>query len=201
MTDAEATSFLFLQDEPIQVDVALVFGSHEEPLSQARARHAASLYQNGFAPLIVLTGGATTSEALPEAVFMAGILADCGVPKSAMLLEGESRNTIENIRNSLQLLDRKGLLVAPCKVLLVSCPWHMRRIVEIARRLFPLGTTLISVPHSACCTAGNWSESAVCRSRVQNELRLLRATPLARGTQTQARGSGSLERNDPAKSP
>jgi uncharacterized SAM-binding protein YcdF (DUF218 family) len=179
MTDAEATRFLFLEDEPTQADVALVFGSNEESLSQARARHAGLLYQKGFAPLIVLTGGATTPEAVPEAVFMARVLADHGVPKPAMLLEAASRNTVENIRNSVQLLDKKDLLGASPKVLLVSCPWHMRRIFEISRRLFPVGTVLVSAPHSECCTARNWSESAICRSRVQNELRLLLATPIA----------------------
>jgi uncharacterized SAM-binding protein YcdF (DUF218 family) len=178
MTDAEATRFLFRQDEPRQANVALVFGSNEQALSQARARHAAWLYQNGFAPLIVLTGGAATPETLPEASFMARILADHRIPNSAMLLEAASRNTIENIRNSLRLLDQQGFIAEPFKVLLVSCPWHMRRILEISRRLFPIGTVLVSTPHSERCTAGNWSESADCRCRVQNELRLLRATPL-----------------------
>jgi hypothetical protein len=109
---------------------------------------------------------------------MARILADHEIPKSATLLEAASRNTVENVHNSLRLLEKEGLIAESFKILLVSCPWHMRRILEISRRLFPIGTVLISAPHSECCTAGNWSESADCRSRVQNELRLLRATPL-----------------------
>lgn len=178
MTDAEATKLLFRQDELTQADVALVFGSNEESLSQARARQASWLYRNGFAPIIVLTGGTNAPEALPEAVSMAKVLADHGVSQSAMLLEVASRNTVENVRNSLQLLGERHLLTAPFKVLLVSCPWHMRRLLEIAKRIFPLETVLVSAPHSECCTAGNWSSSAVCRSRVQNELRLLGVTPL-----------------------
>jgi uncharacterized SAM-binding protein YcdF (DUF218 family) len=178
MTDSEATKLLFRQDEPTKADVALVFGSNEELLSQARARQASWLYSNGFARIVVLTGGTNAAEALPEAVYMAKILADHGVPQSATVLEVTSRNTVENVRNSLHLLDERRLVTEPFKVLLVSCPWHMRRILEIAKRIFPLGTGLFSAPHSECCTARDWSRSPICRSRVQNELRLLGAAPL-----------------------
>jgi uncharacterized SAM-binding protein YcdF (DUF218 family) len=178
LTDAEATKMLFRQDEPTKADVALVFGSNEELLSKARARQASWLYLNGFVRLVVLTGGTNEPEALPEAVCMAKVLSDHGIPQSAMLLEVTSRNTVENVRNSLHMLDEKNLLTEPFKILLVSCPWHMRRIFEISKRIFPLGTGLVSAPHSECCTATNWSTSPICRSRVQNELRLLGATPL-----------------------
>lgn len=178
MTDAEATRLLFCRDEPTQADIAIVFGAADEPLSRARARHAAWLYHEGYAPIVLLTGGTRVLPSTTEAAFMAGVLAELDVPQAAILLEVESRNTVENIRNVLRLLNQRKLLSANLKVLLVSCPWHMRRILHTSKRLFPAGVRLISTPHSECCTAENWSRSSACRSRIQNELRLLGAISL-----------------------
>ena len=62
---------------------------------ERRAEHAARLYREGRAPLVVVTGG--VGEYGPsEASVAAGVLARAGVPREAILLEDSSTSTWEN---------------------------------------------------------------------------------------------------------
>jgi len=174
MTESEATQLLFVRDEPERADLAIVFGSREPSLCEVRARHGARLYRDGLVPTILLTGGETIRGKVSEAEYMSNILADAGIPRAAILLEVESRNTIENVKNALRVLRRRSLVSSGLKILLVSCPWHMRRVLVIAGAIFPPGTTLLTTPHTECCTATSWTTSIRCRAYVQNELSLLK---------------------------
>ncbi|GIX30234.1 MAG: hypothetical protein KatS3mg124_0706 [Porticoccaceae bacterium] len=87
-----------------------------------RVWYAARLYRAGRAPLVVLSGGAAPGR-LPEAVAMAALIRDLGVPDQALLLEEESRNTRGNARNTARLLAPLGIR----RVLLVTSAWHMER--------------------------------------------------------------------------
>ncbi len=111
MTADEAASDLFVRDEPQQAGLGLVFGNCDPELSQQRARQAAALYQLGFVPRLLLSGGAgATADGTPEAERMARKLIALGVPEEALLLEARSRNTHENVKNALALLRDAGLL-------------------------------------------------------------------------------------------
>ena len=59
----------------------------------------------------------------PEADAMLQFLVDLGVPADRVLLEGRSRTTYENARETEQLLAAKGIE----RVLLVTSALHMRR--------------------------------------------------------------------------
>ena len=174
MTDDEITDLLFLCDPPGRSDLAIVFGSHEPTLAVERARHAASLYRSGLTPRLLFTGGPTSDESLSEAEAMAAVAGDAGVPAEAILLERESRTTVENLTLSVALLRRHGLLDSLSVLHLVSCPWHMRRVGLLARTLFGSAVRLLASPHEATCTASSWVASAECRRRVFAELRLVR---------------------------
>lgn len=89
-----------------------------------RVWHAARVYRAGKAPLIVASGGSEPDvSAMPEAEAMAGFLAELGVPPTAILREGRSRNTRENAEFTAALL--RGRQVR--SVLLVTSALHMRR--------------------------------------------------------------------------
>lgn len=177
MTADEAASDLFVRDEPQQADLGLVFGNCDPELSQQRARQAAALYQQGFVPRLLLTGGAgATADGTPEAERMARELIALGVPEEALLLEALSRNTHENVKNALALLRDAGLLPKISAVLLVSCPWHMRRVLLLARHVFPASIRLLCCPHQESCTESTWPHSLDCRRFIQDELRLLART-------------------------
>jgi len=102
------------------------------------------LYQAEKAPTIVLSGGSiswrTQAAALPEAVLMAEILGQLGVPEARILVEGTSRNTRENAVFSKKLLEGKNIDT----ILLCTSALHMPRALACFRK-----TGLKAVPAPA----------------------------------------------------
>lgn len=128
------------QEEPAQAIVVL--GGSTSPrvaprvtvdLSDSgdRLLQAARLFRAGKAPLIVVSGGiAHEGDAgIPEAISMSEVLVELGIPRNAILLEGESRNTHENCREVTTLLEQRGI----DEVLLVTSAVHMRRALATCR--------------------------------------------------------------------
>src|SRR5262245_32250067 len=72
-------------------------GGVASPALEARAAHAAHLYRQGLAPLLLLSGG--TPEGPPsEAEVARALVVRAGVPASACIVEDRSRSTFENAR-------------------------------------------------------------------------------------------------------
>src|SRR5437588_4273754 len=103
MKDDELTRLLFVKDEPEPSSLALVFGHHDRTVSAKRARHAARLYLAGLVPTVLLTGGLVRG-IVSEADEMALVARAEGVPERSLLLERSSKNTFENVSQSLALL-------------------------------------------------------------------------------------------------
>jgi uncharacterized SAM-binding protein YcdF (DUF218 family) len=97
--------------------------------SADRIWEAARLYKEGIAPRIIVSGGGflATGPATTEAEAMKRFLMDLGVPDSAIVSEGQSNNTIENIFNVRKLVGDKP-------VALVTSGEHMPRAMRIAAR-------------------------------------------------------------------
>jgi uncharacterized SAM-binding protein YcdF (DUF218 family) len=108
---------------------AAQYAGKPSPVLRARVDHAVGLWQRGFAPTLVMTGGRgpgdTTSEA---AVARRHALAN-GIPDSAVLVETESRSTTEALQNVAAMLG-----TGRRDVILVSDPFHMLRLSILARR-------------------------------------------------------------------
>ncbi len=90
---------------------------------------AARLYKQGIAPRIIVSGGgflsANNGPATTEAEAMRRFLVELGVPDSAIVSEGSSNNTIENIYNVQKM-------VGDHPVALVTSAYHMPRAMRIA---------------------------------------------------------------------
>ncbi len=91
---------------------------------------AARLYRQGVAPRIIVSGGgflaANSGPATTEAEAMRRFLVELGVPDAAIVSEGNSDNTIENIRNVRAMVQDKP-------VALVTSGYHMPRALRIAK--------------------------------------------------------------------
>ena len=87
-----------------------------------RVWHAARLWKAGKAPVIVASGTGELEATVP-------LLLDFGVPRGAIVVDNESRNTYENSRFTERLLlERLGPSTnAPPSILLVTSAWHMPR--------------------------------------------------------------------------
>lgn len=91
-----------------------------------RVWHAARLYHAGKVPLLVLSGGSDPDlSPVSEAKAMLMLVHDLGVPDSAVVLEGASRNTRENASFTAALLKARDVR----RVLLVTSAMHMARAV------------------------------------------------------------------------
>ena len=124
------------RDERRPAEAILVLGAaqwngHPSPVLQARLDHAVELYQAGYAPRVVLTGGVGDGDVLSEATVAASYIHDRGVPLQALLLEERGRSSLESMRGAAAMLDAAGL----SRVLLVSDPPHMLRVLRMAHAL------------------------------------------------------------------
>ncbi|WP_029815904.1 YdcF family protein [Vibrio parahaemolyticus] len=95
------------------------------------AEHAAALYHQKLAPLIVFSGGeGRFTDGLfekSEAETFADIARLAGVPSDAILVETRSTNSGENVRFTEQLLKEKGI---QCEsIILVQKPFMERRAI------------------------------------------------------------------------
>jgi uncharacterized SAM-binding protein YcdF (DUF218 family) len=110
--------------------------------ASSRVWHAAALYRAGKARWVVVAAGNRPEQATEqvEAEVIGQILFQLGVPRSAIVLEGESRTTRENARNVRPILDRLGVR----RVLLVTSAQHMPRALQTFTKVWgPGGPQLI----------------------------------------------------------
>jgi uncharacterized SAM-binding protein YcdF (DUF218 family) len=96
-----------------------------------RVLHAARLYRAGKVGKIIVSGGFIPWRGVPisEAATMRDLLLEWGVPASAVIMEGASRNTRENAINTRELLEVNQI----DSVLLVTSALHMRRALASFR--------------------------------------------------------------------
>lgn len=123
------------QDERQPVDAIIVLGAAQyngrpSPVLRARLNHALSLYREGLAPLVVVTGGIGRGDTTSEAVVGQRYLVAHGVPEGAVVAQGEGRTTKASMSAVTAWLHGRGLR----RVLLVSDPFHMFRLRLEARR-------------------------------------------------------------------
>ena len=83
---------------------------------------------------IVVSGGQGPDEPSTEARAMADYLMEDGVAEDQILLEDQSHNTSQNLRNSAQLLEEKGYDLEQTQVLVVSNGFHLTRAKMLAQR-------------------------------------------------------------------
>ena len=118
-----------------KADCILVLGSHDLRV----AERGAELYSQGYASLIIFSGGLgrLTKEIWreSEAEKFAEIAEKIKVPKEAMLIENKSSNTGENILFAQKLLEEKGL--NPESFIVVQKPYMERRTYATFKKQWP----------------------------------------------------------------
>ena len=102
-----------------------------------RVWHAARLWKASKAPLIILSG--THEEESSKT-----LLLDLGIPKSAILVDNESRNTYENSRFTEDVIKSHKISNSSPKVIVVTSAWHLPRAIGNFSK-----TTLTPIPSPA----------------------------------------------------
>lgn len=125
-------------------DCILTLGTYDERVAQ----RGAELYLQGFAPLIVFSGGlsqfAKDNWGETEADHFAKIAIQMGVPSKDILIENKSTNTGENIQFSQKILKENGL--DPQSFIIVQKPYMERRSYATFKKHWPEKKVLVTSP-------------------------------------------------------
>lgn len=128
-------------------DCIFVLGSHDTRV----ADRAAGLFLEGWAPLLIFSGGlGRLTEGMwaeTEAEKFAQIALHHGVPKEAILVENKSTNTGENITFTHTLLQSKNL--QPQSFIVVQKPYMERRSFATFMKHWPNKKLLVTSPQIA----------------------------------------------------
>lgn len=108
---------------------AAQYNGRPSPVFRARLEHAVSLYHEGYAPLLVVTGGKAEGDRTTEGAAARQFAIEHDVPAEAILVEDQGRTTLESLQAVGQMLRERGATTA----LFVSDRAHMLRVLRIAR--------------------------------------------------------------------
>lgn len=127
-----------------KVDAIIVLGSHDGIV----AERGAKLFLEGWAPLLVFSGGlgAITSRLWdePEAERFARIASAMGVPRESILVEPRSTNTGENVLFTRRILQERRIETRA--ILAVHKPYMERRTWATFRKLWPEVDVIVTSP-------------------------------------------------------
>lgn len=133
-----------MNHELTKADCILALGSHDLRV----ADRAADLYLQGWAPLVIMSGGLGnfTQEMWTEkeADKFAAIAVQKGVPPDAILVENQSTNTGENIMFTQQLLKARGLDMQ--RFIVVQKPYMERRSYATFKKHWPDKRLMVTSP-------------------------------------------------------
>lgn len=123
-------------DQARPVDAIVVMGAAQyngrpSPQLQARLDQVVVLWNEGIAPLVVVTGGNQPGDKFTEAGASAAYLAEHGVNAAAILQENKGHSSWESLRAVATILHDRG----SHRVLMVSDPFHSLRIRLMAEDL------------------------------------------------------------------
>lgn len=120
-------------DEARPVDAIIVMGAAQyngrpSGVLSARLDHALALYEQGYAPLVIVTGGNQPGDVYTEAGVGDTYLQDRGVPPDAIVVEDESSDTWASMQNVARSVEGRGVET----VLIVSDGFHLFRSERMA---------------------------------------------------------------------
>lgn len=118
-------------------DAMVVMGAAQwngkpSPVLKARLDHAARLYAEGRADMIIVTGGKQPGDRVTQGYAGYDYLKAVGVPEEAIKVEVEGTNSFEELSAASVIMHQER--VGP-DVLLISDPYHSLRISQIAEEV------------------------------------------------------------------
>lgn len=125
------------RDQAAKADAIIVLGAaaydaKPSPVFEERIRHGLDLYEAGYAPLLIFTGGyGGTGARFSESQVARRYALKQGIPDEAILIETASRTTRQNLIEARRLMREHGLH----RVIVVSDPLHMARALRLCQEL------------------------------------------------------------------
>lgn len=122
------------RDDRSHADAIIVMGAAQwdgqpSPVFKARLDHAAELFEQGVAPVVIVTGGKQEGDRVTQGFAGLEYLMGLGVPEEAIKVEVGGTNSFEELSAASVILRDADL---GARVLVVSDPYHSLRIRGIA---------------------------------------------------------------------
>lgn len=170
----EVYDYLSEEDVPNKSDLIFIFGS-KTPLRPLRA---AELYHEHLADRVMVSGkhAIYAKEKQTEASLYAHILRANGIANEYIIKEENSITVPDNVRSSLNLLDRKNIAVK--SIILVNSPYSQRRGWTVFKKYLPSHIQIYRV-NSDCATEykkENWYKNEHTMRVVLNEFIKMKAS-------------------------
>ena len=125
------------QDHPRNAGAIIVMGAAQydgrpSPVLQARLDHAVQFWHDGYAELIIVTGGKKAGDRVTQGFTGYQYLRSQGVPEADIKVEVEGTNSYEELSASALIVKNAGV---SDDVLIVTDPYHSFRVQEIANEV------------------------------------------------------------------
>ncbi len=122
-------------DDLQHADAIVVFGAAQyagrpSPIFKSRLDHALELYREGFAPIVITTGGHASDDRFSEGGVGSHYLHSEGIPEEALIAETEASDTSQSARRVAAIMHENGL--RDC--IAVSDSYHLFRIRRMLQR-------------------------------------------------------------------
>lgn len=122
-------------DSKIEYDIAIVFGGVS--MIPHRLDQAIKLYKQKKIKKILVSGGIgflSLNRQNKEALMMCEYLLERGIIKEDIIIEEKSRNTNENIQNSLKIINDMDD-INNLNILLITSDFHLKRCTKLIKYL------------------------------------------------------------------
>jgi DUF218 domain len=164
---AEITNYVDVAVPPPGPGAHFIFGTNQViPVVLVVDR-----YQDGLAPLIIVTGGVNRHSGVVEGQEFRRALAERGIPADVVRCEDRSASTWQNVEFSQDYL--KEAMNADLPVVAV-CKWYHRRAIHCLQTLLPDLDTVYAITYEPVysgmpITRENWFDHPDGRRRVLRE--------------------------------
>lgn len=135
LVQCDTPTVLVAKCQPADAIVAISGGD-----TPARAEEAINLYKQGWAPKLVFSGAALDTSGPSNAAAMRKQALAAGVPDSAIVLEENSTDTLQNASSTYRLLADAR------RIILVTSPYHQRRASIEFERIFGDSVAIVNHP-------------------------------------------------------
>ena len=171
MTTEEITKYIFIEDDDLKGDIALVFGTWHA--WESSVEKAAELYIKKLTPKIIVSGGLNKETGFAEGDLMADKLVNLCIPMEDILIENKATNTLENVLFSKKLLDEVFGLDTIKVIVAVVKNYHARRALMTLKKQMPVGIVCKAASYVSPVfnfTKDNWYQSEFGRRKVMGEV-------------------------------
>lgn len=138
------------------------------------AKHAAQLFLDGWAPILVCAGSGSIHNNKPgrerfvgstEAEVFAAAAMEMGVPKESIIIENQSQNTGQNYEFTIKKLKEHN--ITPKRLIIVQKPYMERRAYAAGKVWLPETELIVSSPP---ISFENYPDKSMSKERVINSL-------------------------------